>query len=318
MKQIELIGHSGCRVLLIVPDSGRVFVRKISKSIPYNERLKRQCYKQKSYKSNFAFVPELFREGMIDGLFYFDMQYISGEIMSLLIKSCPVNKINYLAGFLVNIIKENKENEVIDRSANVVIEDKIKTLFDDIGQYRNNRIIKIAFQMLFERKWLNLRKSTSHGDLTLENIIYDAHNDKFFLIDFLDSFYDSWINDISKILLDLLVGWSFRYDFIEMDAVSENTKIRVLLLSKQFVSEFSTLMDDKTIWQDIYYYILLNLIRVIPYITKEEIYVFVNRSIEAIINTIKKGDLYEHINTTMCWPIHKISGSTAEMDAYLS
>ena len=47
-----------------------------------------------------------------------------------------------------------------------------------------------------------------HGDLTFENII--VNNDTIYLIDFLDSYLDSPLIDLSKILQDLYLNWSNR------------------------------------------------------------------------------------------------------------
>ena len=308
MKQIELQGHSGCKVYLIIPDNGKMFVRKISKNFQYNERLKKQCEKQKNYKGDYSFTPVIFNEGIIDDLYYFDMEYIVGDITSsLLMKSWPIGKINSLTDFLVNVIKENKESEVIDSNVSVIVENKIKNLFDKVKLHRDDGAIKTAFKILSEHNWSNLRKSKSHGDFTLENIIYSTNNE-FYLIDFLDAFYDTWISDASKVLFDLLIGWSFRMEFVKTDAVSENTKVRVLLLSKQFIERFDNILDDDKLWEDIYSYFLLELLRVIPYITDKKIFSFIHKSLETIIKTIKRGGLYEHINNTLCWPVYEISG----------
>ena len=62
MKQIELKGHSGCKIYLIIPDENKPFVRKISKNIQYNERLRSQCAKQKEYRGKSACIPEILNE----------------------------------------------------------------------------------------------------------------------------------------------------------------------------------------------------------------------------------------------------------------
>ena len=46
---IDLKGHSGCKLLLINDDK-KSFVRKISKDVNYNDRIKLQCKKQEKFK----------------------------------------------------------------------------------------------------------------------------------------------------------------------------------------------------------------------------------------------------------------------------
>jgi hypothetical protein len=48
-----------------------------------------------------------------------------------------------------------------------------------------------------------------HGDLTLSNVIL-SHSKGLLLIDFLDSFLESPLQDAAKIRQDLVYGWSFR------------------------------------------------------------------------------------------------------------
>lgn len=48
-----------------------------------------------------------------------------------------------------------------------------------------------------------------HGDLTLSNVIL-SHSKGLLLIDFLDSFLESPLQDVAKIRQDLVYGWSFR------------------------------------------------------------------------------------------------------------
>jgi len=186
------------------------------------------------------------------------------------------------------------------------IQRKCIAIYDNLHASHKNKNIKKAFNILCNHEWTMTQRSASHGDLTLENIIY-SYDRKFYLIDFLDTFYDTWIGDASKILQDLLVGWSFRYQFISTDAVSENTKIRVLLLKKKFIEGINRYITSKKVWDDIYLYLLLDLLRVVPYIREKRIFEFINKSIEAIIKNIECGGFYEHVNSTMRWPIYKVS-----------
>lgn len=74
----EMSGHSGCRVLLC-RDGQQSFIRKKSSSPAYNERLKKQWVKQKLFSADAVKTPEVLEAGYEDGLFYFDMEYVSAR-----------------------------------------------------------------------------------------------------------------------------------------------------------------------------------------------------------------------------------------------
>ena len=65
-------------------------------------------------------------------------------------------------------------------------------------------------KIIITNKASELNSGYCHGDLTFENII--INNNKVYLIDFLDSYVDSPIIDISKIKQDLILNWSNRFE----------------------------------------------------------------------------------------------------------
>ena len=70
MKVIKkLSGLSGCQVLLC-EDNNSLFVRKISSSVEYNVRLRRQFIKQKFFKNPIIKTPIIYSAGKITDKFY--------------------------------------------------------------------------------------------------------------------------------------------------------------------------------------------------------------------------------------------------------
>lgn len=65
-----------------------------------------------------------------------------------------------------------------------------------------------CFELLETNEWRYMVLSECHGDMTLENMI--IQDGEIYLIDFLDSFYNSWLIDVAKILQDADVLWSYR------------------------------------------------------------------------------------------------------------
>lgn len=85
-----------------------------------------------------------------------------------------------------------------------------------------------------------------------------------YLIDFLDSFYDSWILDIGTLLQDIQVLWSFRFQ----DNVSMNTLLRLIVFRDLLLEKVETKAAGYRI--EIYYALLQKLVRIFPY-TKDEL-----------------------------------------------
>ena len=71
---------------------------------------------------------------------------------------------------------------------------KINTLESSLPAEKK---FKEPFKILKAFNWGKVYKSPCHGDLTLENIII-TEDKKLCLIDFLDSFYNSWMIDIAN------------------------------------------------------------------------------------------------------------------------
>ena len=80
MKVIkQLKGNSGCGVFLIEDEERGLVVRKIAGSSLYSARLEQQYFKQKSFSHNLVKAPKIFKSGVNNDLFYFDMEYVKGE-----------------------------------------------------------------------------------------------------------------------------------------------------------------------------------------------------------------------------------------------
>ena len=69
----KLKGHSGCEIFLC-EENGNKFVRKISPSVDYNNRLILQMKKQSEFTNKAIKTPSVLAEGINEkGNYYFDM-----------------------------------------------------------------------------------------------------------------------------------------------------------------------------------------------------------------------------------------------------
>ncbi|WP_415945848.1 phosphotransferase [Selenomonas montiformis] len=276
MIKTDLGGHSGCKIVLCEPDQGDVFVRKISSSIDYNSRLKKQKEKQKKYHSNKIKVPKILNEGyQDDGLYFFDMEYIQGITMAEYIKGMEVSKIK---SFVDDLLEDIIDFDNCGESDVGAFLNKINALNDKLSDLQNP-IINKALSILKEHNWKYFHESSCHGDMTLENIIIS--NNSIYLIDFLDSFYNSWILDLSTILQDVQTLWHYRND----GKININTIIRLIIMRDILVDKMKKLMGANYI--EVYYALLLKLIRIYPYTNDEITYEFLNTKTKDIIELIE-------------------------------
>jgi hypothetical protein len=126
--------------------------------------------------------------------------------------------------------------------------------------------------------------SACHGDLTFSNILFSKN--KIYVIDFLDSYIDSYVMDIVKLKQDLVHNWYL--NGMNIDA-NEVTRIKQIFnyMWKHIEIEFGYIIN--TVLFDILD--VINFLRIEPYITTE------SQSI-ALQNAIGGTRLYEKFNST--------------------
>lgn len=255
MTSVELKGNSGCKIYLIAQKSSRKFIRKISKNISYNIRLKKQenlLIKLKSMNFN---SPKVLGSGYLDGKYFFDMSYISGQNFTDYILSQNLNDVFLTTHKILNKIYSlrNLEKEKI----NLV---KLKLKLNKLS--KNKSITKDNFLKAILKKLQNSNLqanfSPSHGDMTFENIIVNQ-NDIFF-IDCLESEVSCWINDLAKLFQDPLFLWGYRDKDINRH-IQFRTNFVLALLINSINKNLSD--NEKLLLKN---HILLNTLRIFPYI----------------------------------------------------
>lgn len=283
----DLGGHSGCKIYLCEDDvTGKSYVRKISASINYNKRLLHQAKKQNEYLSDSIRVPKIFEQGYTEnGLYYFDMEYIKGITLAKYITQVEMVKIRELVENITDGIMSNIGIEK-DADAGKIFQSKINDLQRKLST-KNEAIIELALEMLSKHDWSNFAKSSCHGDLTLENIIIKG--DKIYLIDFLDSFYDSSLLDAGILLQDVQCLWSYRFD----DKIDINTILR-LMVFKDILLENVRNKKGQYYVVEVYYGLLLKLIRIFPYTKDEKTYCFLLAKTKAVMELIVEEEACVH------------------------
>lgn len=274
-EKITLLkGYSGCKILLVdAPEKS--FIRKISSDRAYNERLLKQCRKQSM--CGFGKTPRVFGSGYVDGLFFFDMQYVRGATLAEYLLQVPAT---YLKATVEKIYSAAAHgycvggNNGICAEIQTSIRGKIESLRRLQSAYAN---LTEVLEYLDSLSWSGIRVGDCHGDMTLENIIVDSAGE-FYMIDFLDSFAESPVVDIAKILQDIFLRWSYRYRTL---SVYEDIR-----LSDACDVFLGLLGRDVSLKKTAFDILLVNLLRIYPYIKDEKTRVFLDAATKKTLNFI--------------------------------
>lgn len=250
----DLSGHSGCRVMLCEAD-GRPFIRKQSTSLGYNDRLKRQLLKQKHFSMESVRTPAVLDAGYDGPFFYFDMEYVPARKMAESIDHLDIDDILHFLDLLFHNLPLRRQKPGTRAAA--LFSRKIGAVAESLPR-REATVLK-AVRKLRHFDFSTVPHSYCCGDLTLENILI-TENKRIYLIDFLDSFYNSWMIDVAKLFQDLEFRWSYRA--LPKD-IHRELKLRIA--TEVLVKKLVELEEGVSKLYMIYHIILLNTLRILPY-----------------------------------------------------
>jgi hypothetical protein len=196
-------GHSVFDVNLFYDN--KFFIKKSTKI--EKERLKKQIEKQINFpKNNLYNIPFVFETKYLDDSFVAIMEYYYYDNFIDFFNKSSLLDINLIIDKIINIIEYfilNSEIKHIDYE--IFLKKYDLTKKNIINNNINYNFDWLDF--IFNKKTeLFLPIGLSHGDLTLSNILFK--NNDILLIDFLDSFIETPLNDIVKIRQDTKFFWS--------------------------------------------------------------------------------------------------------------
>lgn len=266
-------GLSGCK-LEITPDGT---VRKYSPDPTYNTRLfaqsKKQDFFSKIVLKNIS-VPKVLGIGEEQGKFYFEMEYVFGVRMDSFLSSADKKQLMFVSDAIISYIQELK-----DQARPFEAKHSILSKLDQLREKSDQTSILIGIAKEVEKNGFVVPKTMCHGDLTLSNMIF--HKNRVFLLDFLDSFVDTFLCDLAKIKQDLFYLWTpVTRGFCDA-RVSQASRFMWKLIENSFSSDMDTIQ----------FRILdaLNILRMEPYIKNRV-------QVEALRSALLKGRFYEHFD----------------------
>jgi tRNA A-37 threonylcarbamoyl transferase component Bud32 len=226
VKIKNFYGFSGTKVHLY-EDTEKFFVRKFDTN-------KRNIPRILSLK-NILNLPKIYN---IEENYY-DMEYIHGlDLKNYLY----VNNEEKLIKFIIDSLNKLSEKSLPKNYTSIYEKYLNKINFKNHFKFTKKDLIKKLPKVLPQTQY--------HGDFTLENLIFS--NNKFYFIDPLESEFDSYVFDFSKLRQDLDIYWLVRDNNQHLKEKLDYIKI---ILSRKF-----KLMNNK-------YLFILMLIRVFKYVT---------------------------------------------------
>jgi hypothetical protein len=266
---IELVGHSGARVMCYQQKGLPAFVRKMSLSFKGNVRLKDQKEKQERFARQGVRTAQVYGEGSFDQLYYFDMQCIPATSIAEQLCSGVIYArrefLETIDGWLRRM-KQQAHGEITKE----MITGKLKSVIEGSSRsiYLSN--LQPRFQSTAERllslKWSTIPRSDCHGDFTTENMLCNREG-KLFLIDFDCSELSSYYMDAAKLYQDLLGLWCLRKIALgnSRSVSMRNAEIAIRSIRQEVDSIIRDV--DVSMVATIPMLVCLNLMRVLPYCT---------------------------------------------------
>lgn len=251
MNKIKIPGHSGSDVTVEFKNKYGLYVKKVSS----DNRLIAQADKQRLFISkndHLSIVsPSIIKNCYLnaEGKYEFCMSYVTGLDMINFICQSSINDVEEFTISLFNyfdkIIHDCEKKHV----ANKVLLKKIKSvsmeLFKNPLIQKNNKsefLIKVLNRLDndINNRVINLPEGDCHGDLTFSNMMYNIHTKKIVVFDFLNTYFDSPVQDMIKIKQDLAFNWTYQKFPNKQDVDTKRFNIVRSYLDNKFENYFKS------------------------------------------------------------------------------
>ncbi len=275
-SQEKINSNSGDIIKLISKDD-KIFVFK--STVHGNKRFSRSIQKQLNFNKIFIINEQIKSAEILEintdkencGVVSILMPYYSGIVGSDYILKADHRYINKFTSYLTDLLNyeiKNSYETILDME---IFHDKLNEIIEKTSY---NRTLSIHFDLAKNflskyNKKIEIITGNCHGDLTLSNIILNEAG--IVLIDFLDTFVESPLQDVSKIIQDVLYLWSFRH-------ISNSGKINAAILGRHIYNE--VIYDiHKKYKKQVDLLTAFSLLRILPYIKDEVTFEWVNISL---------------------------------------
>lgn len=285
--KIEVRGHSGCQIDVVNEDN-EIYVYKSTADPKYLKRLALQAEKQRvaaEVEHQHIRVPKIYGIEQTDGVVVVKMQYVYSKNFVEFFEQAGFEQVDYLIGALEYFV----EHEICKSKLQTVSASIFRDKFAEIkGKCENNPfyqgdehiavILSRSERVFAELNDMLIPVGLCHGDLTFSNILFNGNN--YYLIDFLDSFIETPLQDIVKLRQDTCHRWSQLMYTKRYDAV------RLHIVLDKIDREIDTYFSNKYEWYRTNYPVmqLMNILRILPYAHEEKVISFLKETLELLLD----------------------------------
>lgn len=281
--EIEVIGNSGCKVEVVREDT-KLFVLKSTEDPKYLWRLALQAEKQQKASENKVpniIVPKVYAIDRTDKKTEIRMDYVYSQNYINYLENAGVHEIDAFVEAMIAFV----ENEIAQSPMMECSREVLVAKFEDVAakvsarnDYTDEMVQHIAKtrNKIAEVNSLRIPVGVCHGDLTFSNILFCGQ--QYCLIDFLDSFIETPLQDIVKLRQDSQYLWSCLMYQNPYDA------LRLKLIS-QYIDERLDKHFCQYDWYKEYYDVmqLMNMLRILPYAKEKKVVDFLMRVINTLV-----------------------------------
>ncbi len=261
---LNVASHSGAVLRAIKSDQGLVVEKQFNRNGPRCRANigKQQVFQTVSVRHHAVnAVPIVSVNEMPEGL-AIQMPYIEGvsaEGFAVHGTASLVSHVNEVLTTLLNHAMSSSENQLI--SPRVFIDKAEEVLINTQHQEIRSWVGKVVERIhVLADQEMSFPMGQCHGDLTFSNIIVVPSGD-IYLIDFLETFLESPLQDLAKIIQDVRFGWSFRY-------LKQSVRVKADIFCRNvWSSDMDVLIRRYPVQIEIL--TLMTLIRIAPYVDDE-------------------------------------------------
>ena len=296
--EIEVKGHSGCQIDVVSEDSG-IYVYKSTADPKYLKRLALQAEKQRAAAEDeyqHIRVPKIFGLKENADTTVIKMQYVYSKNFIEFFEQAGFEQVDYLIGALEHFVEHEISKCELQKVSPKNFQDKFaeikgKCLTNPLYE-GNEDILSIlcrSEQIFNSLSELTMPIGICHGDLTFSNILFNGNN--YYLIDFLDSFIETPLQDIVKIRQDTQFRWSQLmytkpYDATRLRIVCDKIDHEIHLY---FTRKYQWYSDNYLVMQ------LMNILRILPYAHEQKVIAYLIKVLNDILDGINgKEDFSEN------------------------
>lgn len=299
MVEIEVKGHSGCQID-VVKDNDMVYVYKSTADPKYLKRLAHQAKKQMAaacVEYQHVRIPKIYELQENANSTIIKMQYVYSKNFIEFFEQVGFEQVDYLIGALEYFVEYEISKSVLQKVSPTIFQDKFAEIR---GKLENNphyfanvqtddEKLKPEIQHIIERSQKVFNElgemlipiGTCHGDLTFSNILFNGNN--YYLIDFLDSFIETPLQDIVKIRQDTAYRWSQLmytkpYDAVRLQIICDKIDKEI---DNYFACKYQWYTDNYRIVQ------LMNILRILPYAHEEEVINYLMGVLNGLLNEVE-------------------------------